>query len=60
MMAAGRANVREITCNDTTKVNEGHTIHGIRGRMTRKGMRRYEMGEKGRNMRNEVSVPSFA
>jgi hypothetical protein len=39
MMAAGRMKVREMTCKLTTKEKAGQTIHGMRGRTTRKGIR---------------------
>ena len=59
MIAAGKMNVREMTCKLTTNVKEDQTTHGMRGRITRKGMRMYAIGEKGRNVRNDVSVPSL-
>jgi hypothetical protein len=59
IIEAGRMNVLEITCKVTTNVKEGQTIHGMRGRITRNGISTYAMGEKGRKVRNDVSVPSF-
>lgn len=57
MIAAGRANVRETTCSPTTNVKVDQTSHGMRGISTRKGMRAYEMGENGRNVRKDGRVP---
>lgn len=58
MMAAGSAKVREMTWIPTVKVNAGHTSHGRGGMSTRNGANIYAIGENGRKVRKDVSVPS--